>query len=280
MKTTSSFELRASSRGLSLLEAVIASAILAMMVLGTYTLYSSGMSASEEGSIRNGLDTRGRQTLDRLRQELQLCRVVTVLNTHTAPPPSYLDHTGIQFRVPMGIIGGTATYGYRDGSNDQTPIANCSAILRFVTTEQVRENLGVFTGTRNPAIPAGTVQRTFNWDLNGDGDRTDVWCFGRIEIAFLDTTGTITGTRPIIEGVCLKGTTTTAFDLDGDVDGDAIADPLFTALDGVGVEVTNATITTARKLRATVIHAHLDQRRRRMIFRRASEEIRLENRQS
>jgi Tfp pilus assembly protein FimT len=266
-------------RGLSLLEAVIASAILAVMVLGTYTLYSSGMSASEEGSIRNGLDNRCRQTLDRLREELQLCRVLAVNNNFIAAPV-YLDHTGIQFRVPMGVVGGVATYGYRDGSNVQAPVLNRSAILRFVVSEQVRENLGVFLTSRLPAIPPGTTQTTMNWDLNGDGDRTDVWVFGRIELVFVDAAGVITGTRSIIEGICLKGTTAFPQDLDGDVDGDGIADPLFTALDGLGVEVTNATITNARKLRASVIHAHLDQRRRRLIFRRASEEIRLENTQS
>jgi hypothetical protein len=237
------------------------------------------MSASEEGSVRNGLDNRCRQTLDRLRQELQLCRVAAISNNFIVAP-IYLDHTGIQFRVPMGIVAGVPLYGYRDGSNVQAPIVNRSAILRFVVTEQIRENLGAFVATRLPAIPAGATQTTINWDLNNDGDRTDVWVFGRIELVFLDAAGVTTATRSIIEGVCLKGTTANPQDLDGDVDGDGIADPLFTALDSLGVEVTNATITSARKVRASIIHAHLDQKRRRLIFRRASEEIRLENTQS
>lgn len=267
--------------GLTLLEAVIASVILAMMVLGTYTLYHGGMTASEEGSIRMGLDTRGRQTLDRIREELQLCRVLAVTNDHTAPPPAYLDHSGIQFRVPVGIVGGVATYGYRDGSNVATPVANRSAILRFVATEQVRENLGVFTPFRLPAIPNGITQTTVNSDLNNDGDLTDVWLFGRLELVFVDTVGNVTGDpRGIVDNICVKGTAAVARDIDGDVDNDGTVDPMFTALDALGVEVVNAAITTARKLRVTVFHAHLDQRRKRILFRRATEEIRLENPQS
>ena len=266
--------------GLTLLEAVIASAILSLMVLGTYSIYHSGMTAAVEGSIRNGLDTRARQSLDRIREELQLCRLVAVTNSF-ALPPVYLDHTGVQFRAPMGIIGGVATYGYRDGSNVMTPVAGRSAILRFVATEQIRENAAGPVVMRLPAIPGGIPQTTINADLNRDGDFTDAWLIGRLELVFVNVAGVITGApRGIIDNICLKGTAAQPQDLDGDVDGDGTVDPIFTALDALGVEVSNATIATARKLRVTVFHSHLDTRRRRMLFRRATEEIRLENPQS
>ncbi|MBI4566377.1 MAG: prepilin-type N-terminal cleavage/methylation domain-containing protein [Planctomycetes bacterium] len=271
--------MRSRKQGLTLLEVMIATAVLAVMVGLAFMVHASGMTAADEARTRADLTVRGRMAIDRVRQELQFARIVSIEND-IAGPPAYHDHTGVRYQVAMGIVGGVPLYGYRTGDASQAMVAGRSATIRFVADEVVREPNAPAPIVILPAIPAGLKVHRVNYDVNGDGDLDDLFYLGNLVLQFIDASGTVDPSKDtkIAGKLAVRSQPGLAQDLDGDVNGDGVDDPMFIMLDADNNEVPNLAASAAtRKVRVTLYHAYLDTRRKKLLISRNQEEIRLEN---
>lgn len=254
-------------RGLTLLEVTISAAILISLILVAIAAMVTGLEAGAEGGRESELAGRGRQTIDRIRFELQYGRILDVAS----------DHARVRFQIPVDTDG---TLGYYHPTTGALT-AGFAAEMVFEANQMYREPGGPTIPVAATRIPAGTPSRTIGANLNGDMDQTDGFALGRLFLSvYADTTFTAPalGEFAVDDQVALRPNGTNWNDLDGDVDGDGTNDPLFQLLDSAGAEVPAG--ASAARVRITVWHMKLDERGDTLLKRRNQDDIRLENSQS
>jgi prepilin-type N-terminal cleavage/methylation domain-containing protein len=203
--------------GLTLLEVLIASAILSAVALLAFVTLFSSTSLATKGSISSRLEQRGIRFISACRDDMSAAQFSQSIALGGNPanfslgipggtPNSY--NTAVGYRVPgnrnaSGATNATLTvvYGYGSPFRQVAPAVDggfyqdAACVLRFEADEVFREDgsgLAVTQaanwGAPFPAYPALTVS-SVAFDLNGDGDRTDAFVRGKIVKYVLAPTG-------------------------------------------------------------------------------------------
>lgn len=261
-------------RGMSLLEVVISSAILASMILVVMGVLHRTVSTAEDSTTLSELEMKGKLLVDRVRQEIQYSKILATTN-EVVGPPYYHDHSGLRFQVTSSTLG---QYGFRSYGGT-TWVLNQSAILRYEASIAIREPLGVVAPTTLPTIPAGIEIRPVSRDLNQDGDTNDVFYLGSLVMVFMNEFGVVTGKVTLNNSeVLLTRSPDDQADLDGDLNQDGVLDQLFTLIDEGNGEVPNSGISaSARKVRVNLWLGRIDYRRVKLIRVNTLQDIRLDN---
>lgn len=203
--------------GLTLLEVLIASAILSAVALLAFATLFSSTGLATKGSIASRLEERGIRFLSFCRDDMsaaQFSQSIPLggnpanfsLGIPSGTPNAY--NTAVGYRVPgnrnaSGVAAPTLTvvYGYPSPFRQAAPAVDTgfyqdvACFLRFEAENVFREDgssLNVTQaanwGTPFPAYPALTITPV-TFDLNGDGDRTDAFVRGKIVKYVLAPTG-------------------------------------------------------------------------------------------
>jgi hypothetical protein len=123
--------------GFSLMEVVIAFAVLSVVMLLTYSILHSTTSITARGHLTTNLEARGKEFINRCKTDFVDARFNEATNT----PLLGIHDDGTQIHYQMALRSnstGTVDYGMIGGSlafvsgvPDYTPWINCSAIIRF-----------------------------------------------------------------------------------------------------------------------------------------------------
>jgi prepilin-type N-terminal cleavage/methylation domain-containing protein len=253
--------MKSMTRGLSLVEVMVATILLAILALLALTMMTRGLSDTTRTGTENELNHRGRMMLERLRNELGFGKVLGVFD----------DHRRIRFQQAIDSAG---TLGYRH----PTTGALTAGLYCEITAEV---NAVLRESTTAPAITySGTDIVTYGEDLTGDSDLTDGWAICRLKWSIFDAAGVLLEGTYIDDNLVLVPVSAANPALEGDVDKDGTADMLFVIRDSGGGEVANASISTAaRKVSVVMFHGKLDDQGRRFLTKRNAEEIRLDLKQ-
>ncbi|MHC4916625.1 MAG: prepilin-type N-terminal cleavage/methylation domain-containing protein [Planctomycetota bacterium] len=200
MSTSASSSKRSVQGGFSLLEVMVAIGILSLVMLMTFASMKSATDVSAVENTRNRLDRKGAKALDTMSKELRSASVLGVAGNGTV----------LVFQKPVDLDGnGTVldkTGEPEFGIDDVSPPATGAINFQFVP------NNALSVGPMNEAL----LRR----DLNGDGDRLDVFDRGRIMRAT-----TLWAVQPRqLSGYYIvqpRG------NWGGDIDGDGAPDPIF-----------------------------------------------------
>jgi hypothetical protein len=275
-------------RGVTLVEVVIAAAVLIIMVALLMTVFFGMSGSSANSSIGGDLAQRGRMTLDRLRAEMQFAR----FSFSGGNGGIYNNHCMLRYQAPLSMgTSGTQVWGCIQPPN--TPVTDGYFELGFVADAVYVESSGTAPVADGTILPSGLSPITLDKDLNLDGDKNDAFVRGRIVQRAYTSGGTLLSTSLIDDYVLLRprlasGAQISPASLDGAIKSDAEAtgapldfsalDPLFRLLDSQDIEVPNTAISSAaRKLRVTMWHANLDHNERTLLLFRNQEDVRLEN---
>jgi prepilin-type N-terminal cleavage/methylation domain-containing protein len=186
--------------GFTLLEMVVAVAILSLVLLMAFGTMKRTTEVSSMESLRNQMERSGAESLEAMVEELNASSVLAIAS----------DGSLLTFQVPVDLDGnGTvldADGNCEFGLDDLGVVSNGSATLMFVQN-QVGGN------------PEVLSEAALGRDLNGDGDRVDIYDRGRIvrNSTASALNRTLTGVR-VIQPSGNWG---------GDIDGDGQADPVF-----------------------------------------------------
>ena len=187
--------------GHTLLEVVIASAIFVTILALVLTVLLSGQSSFTQGTTVASLQSDVTRMMDLLTDDLMHCRIVT-------PPSSGNNHITITIQEPLSWTdSGVISWG---ADNNQ----GWTYTYQFVSST-----------TYNEAVD--------NKDYNSDGDKLDIFYVGQIQLVIKNAGGITQKTSYIGDNVLLSGP-----NMDADLDGDGISDPLFLRLDQTGTEDT------------------------------------------
>jgi len=260
--------------GLSLIEVIIASAILVVMVAVAMSLLHSTSRTAANGSLITQMEQRASRTLTFCQDQLSTAAFTyagspTVLGI---VPNSSSTAFGFQLCGPASNVvptgsAYTMSFGYPDPVT-ATFNTNLVCFIRFEADTVFQESsVGAITPTQfadwtspvlknYPTLDA-TVTRVLNLDLNQNGTRSETFVRGRIMKYLWDkTAGTLVNTERLDDMVLLRVTSTAAGAFAGDIDGDGTADPLFTFLTEAGATITdNASIDSAVRVQINLWHA-------------------------
>ena len=198
------------SVGMSLIEVVIGCAILSAVMLMSYSILFSVSSTSSKGTLKSNLEDRGKKVVTYCKSQFYDARFRDTANLKLG---IYDNGTQIHYQVALRQnTTGSVDFGYVGGKLDfvgsvpnYTPWIGCSCVLRFEAEMALYEGttanpLVKMPGTANPTgpqewrpnpytYPVGGVKLKagddlpiliLNRDINGDGDRTDVFVKGKI----------------------------------------------------------------------------------------------------
>jgi hypothetical protein len=196
--------------GLSLMEVVIAMAVMAVVMLLTYSILHSTTNITAKGHLTTNLEARGREFLNRCKSDFVDARFND--NGNTGLLGIHDDGTQIHYMMALkSNTTGTVDYGmiggkldFISGVPDYTPWINCSAIIRFepelILLEPAATNPGVKqTVTADQGAPTDWQRNryvvnapqltpgvsllptlTLKKNINLDNDSTDVYVKGAL----------------------------------------------------------------------------------------------------
>jgi len=268
--------------GLTLVEVIIASAILSAVVLMAMSVLFSTSRTAASGQVMAQLEQRGNRILGFCRDQMSTAsfkhQTFTNLGIVTSPN-SYNSAIAFQVCGPA-VVGptGAATlqFGYPDPRvPNQTFNANLACFLRFEADTVYQESSGSPAATQaanwtSPGLPAFSPLTTvvLNQDVNGNGSQYDTFVCGRIMKYVVDeTTNTVIGRERLDDQVLLRVSGTGPGAFSGDVDADGQVDLLFCFASSAGVADTGLTGATGSGILINVWHGSLDDTGKLFILR-------------
>lgn len=308
--------------GVTLLEVMIASLILAAVALVAFSTLFSSTSLASKGSIASKLEERGIRFLALCRDDLSAAQFSQSIALGGNPanfslgipvntPNSY--NSAVGYRIPgnrdaSGVTSATLTvvYGYPSPFRQANPAVDggfyqdLACFLRFEAEEVFKESGATMTpgqatnwGTPFPAFPVLTVS-TVAFDLNNDGDRTDVFVRGKMvkyvvapsgsyvanAHASLQLNGTamasnLLSRETLSDNVILRVNSAAAGDFNADIEthGPATNSGVIFGFADPVTGVLNRTVTTspnASGIQITIWHGDYDDTGKRFILRKNS----------
>lgn len=252
---------RTNEKGMTLIEVVIGSIILAIILLLTFMILMRVQSTYAEASLAQSHEDRCRTFIDSYKKDLAFCRVVTYA----------ADGSSIRYQIPPNTAStGTVDWGYPAAGGHQS---GWEAELAF-TPERV------YTESTAVAIPAslgGIPVENTGIDMNHDGDVTDVFVEGRILKRVYDNTGLLQDESAATDYTMLL---VNGASLNGDINGDGILDYLFSVLDSNNNVVLAAMIgTSGAKLRVNICHGSYSDSHKDFVLRQLRDEWNFRNSQ-
>ncbi len=207
--------------GLTLLEVIIASAILAMVLAITFQILFGSTKTASQASITGDLENRSRTLVD-------FCKLQFLTGKFAGPAPSVGGYaflgipnttppgTEIRYQIPVDRNAeGVLVYGYtyQIGTGDPAGLGK-ACILRFEATSALLESAGLavppqpaaFWGLGFPAPVAlgGPAVRVLNMDINKDGDRLDTFVWGKVVRYVITAGGAYESSEDISDRVLLR----------------------------------------------------------------------------
>lgn len=248
-------------RGLTLIEVVIGSIILAVILLLTFMILMRVQSTYAEASLAQTHEDRCRSFIDTYKKDLAFCDVVTYA----------ADGQSIRYRIPPNTAStGSIDWGYPAAGGHQS---GWEAELAFDPETVYTESSAVAI----PASLAGIPVENANVDMNHDGDQNDVFVEGRILKRIYDNTGLLQDTSTASDSTILM---VNGGSLNGDINGDGINDYLFSVLDTGNNVVAAALIgTSGAKLRVNICHGSYTDSRKDFVLRQLRDEWNFRNSQ-
>lgn len=275
--------------GLSLIEVVIASAILVAVVAIAMSVLFSGTRTAASGQLMSQLEQRGVRTLAFCREQMASAAFTHPTYTNLGIVPG-TSNTAIGYQVcgPATVqTTGTATltFGYVDpripvnaATQPVNPVLAC--FVRFEADTVYMESSASASASQianwtSPSLPAyptlpstDTTQlivKVLNMDINGNGTRTDTFVSGRIMKYIVDEpTGAVVGREKLDDQVVLA---LNAGAFSGDVDLDGQRDYLFAFTDSTGAVNTALTGATASGMLLNLWHGAVDENGKGFILR-------------
>lgn len=265
-------------RGMTFLEVMVGMAILAIVATMVFMWLSSATRASANASTISGLEARGLRFTAYVRSELATGKVQGV----------YLGHTRLRYQVPVAVApystvltdppSGSRIYGSRTPNGALPYDVNGYYVLLFVADKVIRETGAALT------VPGVPVVETVAYDLNNNGTLTDRFVVGRMVLQLYNGLNVLQNTSPFDDQVILRVDPTDATLWDADMNGDLVADPLFTILNEGSAEVPGLlvpnpqiSIVPARKLRVIVWHGEYFETGRKFAIRTNRDTIAFDN---
>ncbi|HLY08033.1 MAG TPA: prepilin-type N-terminal cleavage/methylation domain-containing protein [Planctomycetota bacterium] len=285
--------------GLTLLEVLIASAILAVVVGITMNVLFSGTRTAASGQLMSQLEQRGNRDLEFFRDQVSTARFNPAAYVYLGIYPGS-NNTAIGYQVfgtPTVPTTGTptTTFGYVDPRVPVTdtinkPVnTNLSCFVRFEADTVYLESSASLVPTQAvnwvgalapqppayPVLPGSLSQdpsylvlKVLNMDVNGNGNRTDTFVSGRLMKYVVDiTSGAVVGRERLDDQVILAVNGPGAGAFQGDVDGDTIPDYLFCFTNAAGTAIPALTAQTGSGLLINLWHGCLDQDGKRFLLR-------------
>ncbi len=299
--------------GLTLIEVLIASIILAGVMAITLSLLFSSTSTAAQSSVTLDLEDRGSRLLAALREDLLSAKYTGTIALSGSLPlgiPWAPDNCSVAYRVPgnldasgKAVTSGTVVFGHPS----TLPGANAgfrqdlACVLRFEGDTVFKESSASPTATQMgnwfapfPAFPALTTQVT-NFDINRDGDKTDTFVRGKIMRYVVAPAGspsatakgsTLLSRETLGDHVILKVSSNPAV-YNGDIEADASTaqaiDPLFRFVDENGPGGTAITLANiaanARALTVTAWFGTMDPSGRSFLLRKSAYAFKFRNTQ-
>ena len=278
---------RSRRSGTTLVEVLIASAILAGIMLLALMVMMNASSTANESTITGDLEYRGRQMLERCRAQFMTARFRSIDNLEDEMG-QHVNNTMIWFQVPVNASNkGALRYGYSRaiGLNEEAGYGK-SCILRFEAETVIRESSAAGTtaqavggpATALPALPTLSEDQIRDIDINKDGDLLDTFVRGKIMQYVMADDLSLESENVFADNVVLGVASSGVFN--GDVDGKtSTTDLLFYWVDGTGaVQVGQSPIdTTGRSVAISIWLGGYTDDGKSFHLRRSSEVIRLKN---
>jgi hypothetical protein len=179
--------MRRAERGLTLVDIAISTAILVIIVGVAYPGFKIANDTISTSGVRDRLERSGDRILKSILTEARSGKITAI--TEDAPNPQMVvrqPQTGLDL-ADIDVEGGV-------------PWSDVDRVTRYREMETIKES-------------------DARQDLNGDGDRDDVFSLGVIEI-----TDEVLGFRPIVSRPVVMRASPSML---GDVNGDGVADPMF-----------------------------------------------------
>ncbi len=283
--------------GLSLIEVVIASAILVVVVAIAMSVLFSGTRTAASGQLMSQLEQRGNRTLAFCREQVSAASFTHPTFTNLGiVPGTALTAIGYQMCGPATVqTTGTATltFGYIDpripvNAATQPVNPNLACFLRFEadtvymesSTAPAASQIANWTSPALPAYPALPASdptqltiKVLNMDINGNGTRGETFVSGRLMKYIVDETTNFVVGREKLDDQVILALSGGAFS--GDVDLDGQPDYLFAFTDATGAVNTALTGATASGLLLNVWHGCLDQDGKKFLLRQHRQLIHL-----
>lgn len=277
--------------GLTLVEVVVAAAILAAVFAMTMQIFFSSARTAADQSLSGRLDERGVRLADIVKAQFLTGRFRDPMNVRTLG--IYEDNTQVRYQVPVNRdASGAMQYGYtaRLGANDPDG-QDRMAVLRFEADTILRE------GPLAPAVPGqppatsplpalpplpGLRSVTLGFDVNRDGDLSDAFARGRIRKYVIAPAGALLPafTETLSDEVILAVSAAGRFNgkVDPSAPGGPEADWLFRFVDASGATVaTPVPGATVAAVALAAWHGRVDDSGRRFVLRKSSETVRFRN---
>lgn len=259
-------------KGLTLVEVIIASAILAAVIVMAMTVLHSTSHTAASGQVMSQLEQRGNRVLNFCREQMSTASFTHPTYTNLGMVPGSAN-TAIAYQVCGPAVAGatgavTLQFGYPDPSAPGTFGATLACFVRFEADSILKESSGAgsaapaanWTNPLLPAFPALGPDRVVvaNVDVNGNGNQGDTFVVGRLmKYVVNEATGVVVGRERLDDNVILMvAGGPGAFN--GDMDGDGTADLLFCFTDATGKPDVTLTGATASGLQVNVWHAAPD----------------------
>ena len=303
--------------GVSLLEVVIASAILIVVVLIAMGLLFSSTTLATNGSLASDLENRGRQFTDFAREEFLQGRFTGQIQLIGLPTNLGIDpnlfSTAIAYQMPGGkdVNGndlgiGKVVFGYPS----PIPAApgfrqTLACFIRFEADSVFKESAAAPNavqladwGSPFPNYPALPTPVILNMDINKDGDRNDTIVRGRIRkyivvpfdpanpVFTANGSNCLLGTETLDDYVMLRVNPSAGNQFNWNVDSELAAppsqlDPLFLFVDENGPDgtlISNANVDTLGKgVAVTPWHGTYDQNGKGFLMRKDAVTVRFRN---
>lgn len=282
--------------GFTMVEVMIASAILAVFVAGTLMVVLSASSTAAEGTLTSDLEARGRRLLETLRPQFMTGRFRDFGNDKLG---IYNANQIAWFQIPVNAQGtGQPRHGYTTylGLNDLGG-ADKSCVLRFEASTVLRESTAAPSATQTvddptypkvaaaklPALPVLQQLEIRDIDYNRDLDLNDTFVRGKIVQYILQDDDVYDPTKDkfsvLADNVILAVSASNEFN--GDVDNDGSADLLFRYVntDGTTFPENWPDDTQCRSVEVNVWLGGFTDDGKRFNMRRTRETILLKNKQ-
>jgi len=297
--------------GMTLIEVVIASAILVLIFYMTMDILFSAARTATDGSISSKLEERGRAYVDRCKIEFLTAKFA---NVNSAISPGFqpgifsFSYCQIGFVIPVDRdTTGTIKYGYTSkvGQPDPSGVGKY-CYIRYEPYKAIRESSAAAIGYQMypvyipypyPALPTlptlGPDQNIIaNFDVNRDGDLTDTFAVGRITKYVMKPNGTADMTEDLSDFAIMpmahNHPPTACYYMDsapvqGGMDGSTatsyVEDMMFQYVDKGGYYVgsSGSPPANAEGIRVTVWHGSFDDRMKTFFLRKNTETIKFRN---
>ncbi len=280
--------------GFSLIEVMIAGAIMAFISIAAMTVVMSASNAAAKNTLTGELETRGRDFVERCRSQFLTARFRDSANDTLG---LYINQTFLWYQLPVAVNNtGSSAWGFsRDIGFNDTDAVGRSCVLRFEAETVLRESAsasiatqpaGGPTGLVLPALPALEYPTPRNIDINRDGDLLDTFVRGRVMQYILDASQAVVTKAVFSNDVMLAVTGGNQFN--GDFDGltSTLADQdfLFRWVDKDGATYisdwpNSAVDNGGRAVVVSVWHGTYSDDGKMFYVRRTSEAIRFQNAQ-